>query len=649
MTQSHKKQLCKILIAAALIITGLVLSFYGRIDKRAVTGIYLGAYILIGGSVLLRAASNIRRGQIFDENFLMALATVGAIGLGEYLEGIAVMLFYQIGELFESMAVNNSRKSIAGLMQIRPDHANIMVDGQWTEIDPESVVIGALILIKPGERVPLDGRVVEGFSILDTSAITGESVPREAMAGNEVYSGCINLEGTLTVRVEKAYEQSTVARILDLVENAGSRKAEMESFITRFAGYYTPVVVAFAACLAILPPLLIPNASFGDWFYRALIFLVISCPCALVISIPLSFFSGLGSSSRKGILIKGGNYLEALAGAEIVVFDKTGTLTKGNFEVEDIVTDGGHGAPAGAQEEHTRKLSIYREPAVWRERLLELAALAESYSTHPISQSLRRAYGKTPDLTRIGKVTEAPGYGIEAEVDGRILFVGNRRLMTEKAGLTLPADPPGTVIHIAAQDAYIGHILIADQLKESAAAAVAGLKSIGVKKTVMLTGDVEGIGKKIAWQLGLDQVFAELTPVDKVDKVELLMKEKSPQGKLVYVGDGVNDAPVLAMADVGVAMGALGSDAAIEAADVVIMDDDPAKLTLAVQIARKTVRIAKQNTVFSLGVKGLILLLGALGFAGMWAAIFADVGVMVIAIMNAVRALGARDSRAGAS
>ena len=648
MTKSHKKQLRKILIAAGLIFIGFALSFYGRIEEWAVAGIYMCAYIIVGGSVLLRAASNIRRGRIFDENFLMALATIGAIGLGEYLEGIAVMLFYQIGELFESMAVNNSRKSIAALMHIRPDHANIMVDGQWTEADPESVAVGAMILIKPGERVPLDGSVAEGFSLLDTSAITGESVPREASAGSEVYSGCINLEGTLTVRVEKEYGQSTVARILDLVENAGNRKAEMESFITRFAAYYTPAVVAFAACLAILPPLLIPDAAFGQWLYRALIFLVISCPCALVISIPLSFFGGLGGSSRKGILVKGGNYLEALAGAEIVVFDKTGTLTKGNFEVEDIVPAGRHDVQTEAQEALAGQLSTRREPAAERERLLELAALAESHSTHPISQSLRRAYGKALDLTRIGQVVESPGYGVEAEVDGRVLFVGNRKLMTERAGLSLPEDPPGTVIHVAASDAYIGYILIADQLKESAAEAIAGLKSIGVKKTVMLTGDVEGIGQKIAGQLSLDQVFAELLPADKVDQVEQLMKQKSPRGMLVYVGDGVNDAPVLARADVGVAMGALGSDAAIEAADVVIMDDDPARLTLAVQIARKTVRIARQNTVFSLVVKGLILLLGALGFAGMWAAIFADVGVMVIAIMNAVRALGARDSRANA-
>ncbi len=612
MTKKQKKQLYKILAAAALYVLGILLPA----DEMILIAVYLVSYLIAGGDVLLRAAGNIRRGQVFDENFLMTIATIGALALGEYREGIAVMLFYQVGELFQSVAVSKSRKSIADLMDIRPDHANIMREEQWIEVDPEEVQVGEIILIKPGERVPLDGVITEGNSTLDTSALTGESVPREALPGNEIFSGCINLNGTLLMQVSKEFEQSTVARILDLVENASSKKANMESFITRFARYYTPAVVIVAACLAVLPPLVIAGAQFSDWVYRALTFLVISCPCALVISIPLSFFGGLGGSSRQGVLVKGGNYLEALAAAEIVVFDKTGTLTKGSFDVAEIV-------PA----------------AMPADQLLELAALGESYSTHPISQSLRRAYGKEPDLTRIGQVQEIPGYGIEAEIDGSTVYIGNHKLMEEKAGVRLPEGPVGTLVHVAKQGAYAGYILIEDQIKEDAAAAIAGLKACGIKKTVMLTGDNDAIGKKVAAQLGIGQVFTQLLPADKVDKLELLMAEKSPKGKLVFVGDGINDAPVLARADVGVAMGALGSDAAIEAADVVIMNDEPSKLATAIAVARKTIGIAKQNTIFALGVKGLVLILGAMGMASMWAAVFADVGVSVLAILNAMRAL----------
>ncbi len=625
MTKKQKKQLYKILAAAALYVLGILLPA----DERILIVIYLVSYLIAGGDVLLRAAGNIRRGQVFDENFLMTIATIGALILGEYREGIAVMLFYQVGELFQSVAVSKSRKSIADLMDIRPDHANIMREDQWIEVDPEEVQVGEIILIKPGERVPLDGVITEGNSTLDTSALTGESVPREVLPGNEIFSGCINLNGRLMMRVSKEFEQSTVARILDLVENASGKKANMESFITRFARYYTPAVVIVAACLAVLPPLVLPGAQFSDWVYRALTFLVISCPCALVISIPLSFFGGLGGSSRQGVLVKGGNYLEALAAAEIVVFDKTGTLTKGTFEVAEIV-------PAALPE----------AMAISAAQLLELAALGESYSTHPISQSLRRAYGKEPDLARLGQVQEIPGYGIEAEIDGAAVYIGNEKMMAEKAGVQLPESPAGTLVHVAKQGVYAGYILIEDQIKEDAAAAIASLKACGIKKTVMLTGDNDAIGKKVAAQLGISQVFTQLLPADKVDKLELLLAEKSPKGKLVFVGDGINDAPVLARADVGVAMGALGSDAAIEAADVVIMNDEPSKLATAIAVARKTIGIAKQNTVFALGVKGLVLILGAMGMASMWAAVFADVGVSVLAILNAIRALNIAKEKA---
>ncbi|MCL1805105.1 MAG: cadmium-translocating P-type ATPase [Clostridiales bacterium] len=624
MTKKQKKQLYRIIAAAALLAAGLLIGMGLPASSRtaaswrwaASTALYLAAYIAVGGSVLLKAASNIRRGHIFDENFLMAIATAGAICLGEYREGVAVMLFYQVGALFESVAVGRSRRSIADLMDIRPDHANIMVDGLWIEADPEEVPVGAEILVKPGERVPLDGTVSGGQSSLDVSSLTGEPKPRAVSAGSLVYSGCVNLDGAITVRVDKAYGQSTAARILDLVENAGAKKASMESFITRFARYYTPAVVACAACLAVLPPLLLPGAVFGDWVYRALTFLVISCPCALVISIPLSFFGGLGGASGRGVLVKGGNYLEALARAEIVVFDKTGTLTKGSFDVSEI-------APIGLSEPE----------------LLELAALAECYSAHPIARSLREAHGKAPDTARVGEVRERAGFGVEAAIDGEAVYVGSKAFIEEKSGVAPGADMPDAAVHLARGNRYLGYIVVADQIKESAGAAIAGLKALGIKKTVMLTGDSGEAGGRVAARLGVDEVYAGLLPADKVDKVEGLMKEKSAKGKLVFVGDGVNDAPALARSDVGVAMGALGSEAAVEAADVVIMDDDPLRLVAAVKGAAGTVAIARQNTAFALGVKGLILLLGALGFAGMWAAVFADVGVAVLAVANAMRAL----------
>lgn len=612
MTKKQKRMLMKIIIAAIIYAIGLLMESGGAVRFT----IYLAGYLIIGYDVLLRAAKNITRGQVFDENFLMAVATLGAFALGDYPEGIAVMLFYQVGELFQSVAVSKSRKSIAALMDIRPDHANVFREGQWTEVDPEEVAVGDKILIKPGERVPLDGKVLEGSSSIDTSALTGESVPRDVGADQEVISGCININGTLTVEVTKEYGQSTVARILDLVENSSSKKANIENFITRFARYYTPVVVVLAALLMVVPPLLIPGALFSDWIYRGLTFLVISCPCALVISVPLSFFGGMGGASKEGILVKGGNYLEALAASEIVVFDKTGTLTKGSFEVTEIVPAGG----------------------VDKDELLEMAALTESYSDHPISQSLKRAWGKEAQPQRVNDVRELPGLGVSARVDGHEVACGNKRLM-EQLGLKELEASAGTVVYVAIDGSFAGHILISDEIKEDAAEAIRKLKAAGVKKTVMLTGDNDAIGRKVAADLGLDQVYTQLLPADKVEKMESLLQEKSAKGKLAYVGDGINDAPVLARADVGIAMGGLGSDAAIEAADVVIMTDEPSKLAAAIRIARKTALIARENVVFALSVKILVLILGAMGIANMWAAVFADVGVAVIAILNAIRSL----------
>lgn len=552
---------------------------------------------------------------VFDENFLMTIATIGALILGEHSEGVAVMLFYQVGEWFQSYAVSKSRKSIASLMDIRPDYANIERDGKLVQVDPDEVQIGETIVVKPGERIPLDGTILKGFSTLDTSALTGESMPREVEPGMEVISGCINQTGILNIQTTKEFGESTVAKILDLVENASDKKGRIENFITRFARYYTPVVVFAALALAILPPL-ITQQPFSTWIYRALTFLVISCPCALVISIPLSFFGGIGGASKIGVLVKGSNYLEALANTEVVVFDKTGTLTKGSFAVSEI-------HPVGMEEA----------------QLLELAAYAEDYSNHPISLSIKNAYGEKIDNSRVSDVQEIAGHGVQAVIDGKTILAGNTKLMEKEHIKYTPSSAVGTVVYLACDGKYAGCIVIEDEIKADAPAAIKLLKSAGIRKTVMLTGDADAVGKKVAGQLHLDQVYTELLPADKVDRVESLLKQKSEKGMLAFVGDGINDAPVLARADVGIAMGGLGSDAAIEAADVVLMTDEPSKIAAVMKIARKTIRIANQNIVFALGVKFLVLILGALGYANMWAAVFADVGVSIIAILNAIRAM----------
>ncbi len=589
---------------------------FGSWNISASLGVFLAAYVIIGGDVVKKAVKNIGQGQIFDENFLMTIATAGAFFVGEYAEAVAVMLFYQVGECFQSYAVNRSRKSIADLMDIRPDYANVIRDGTAVEVGPEEVEIGETILVKPGERIPLDGKVVKGTSSLDTMALTGESLPRDVAEGEDVISGCVNLSGVLEVQVSKGFGESTVAKILDLVENAGSKKSEAEHFITKFARYYTPVVVGLAALLALVPPL-VTGGGWADWIYRALSFLVISCPCALVISIPLSFFGGLGGASRAGILIKGSNYLEALADAEMIVMDKTGTLTKGVFGVRKIV-------PAEGSTE---------------EEVLETAAYAESFSNHPISKSLVRAYGKEIDDSRIKDVEETAGHGICAVLDGQRVLAGNDKLMKSRNVEGKSPEEAGTIVHVAKEQKYLGYIVIADEIKEDAKTAVDGFKAAGMKNIVMLTGDRKKTADSIAGELGITEVYAELLPGDKVEQVEKLLASKSEKGKLVFVGDGINDAPVLARADIGVAMGGLGSDAAIEAADVVIMTDEPSKIAKAMQISKKTLGIVKQNIVFAIGVKVLVLLLAALGAASMWAAVFADVGVAVIAILNAMRAM----------
>lgn len=589
---------------------------FGSWNISASLAVFLAAYVIIGGDVVKKAVKNIGQGQIFDENFLMTIATAGAFFVGEYAEAVAVMLFYQVGECFQSYAVNRSRKSIADLMDIRPDYANVIRDGTAVEVGPEEVGIGETILVKPGERIPLDGKVVKGTSSLDTMALTGESLPRDVTEGEDVISGCVNLSGVLEVQVSKGFGESTVAKILDLVENAGSKKSEAEHFITKFARYYTPVVVGLAALLALVPPL-VTGGGWADWIYRALSFLVISCPCALVISIPLSFFGGLGGASRAGILIKGSNYLEALADAEMIVMDKTGTLTKGAFGVRKIV-------PAEGSTE---------------EEVLETAAYAESFSNHPISKSLVRAYGKEIDDSRIKDVEETAGHGICAVLDGQRVLAGNDKLMKSRNVEGKSPEEAGTIVHVAKEQKYLGYIVIADEIKEDAKTAVDGFKAAGMKNIVMLTGDRKKTADSIAGELGITEVYAELLPGDKVEQVEKLLASKSEKGKLVFVGDGINDAPVLARADIGVAMGGLGSDAAIEAADVVIMTDEPSKIAKAMQISQKTLGIVKQNIVFAIGVKVLVLLLAALGAASMWAAVFADVGVAVIAILNAMRAM----------
>lgn len=574
------------------------------------------AFLIVGLDVVKKAVGNISRGQVFDENFLMAIATIGAFFVGEYSEGVAVMLFYQVGELFQSYAVHKSRKSITALMDIRPDYANIERDGELITVDPDEVQTGDIIVVKPGEKVPLDGVVTEGSSALDTAALTGESVPRNIETGQDILSGVINLSGVLRIRVTKPFGESTVAKILDLVENASSKKSKSENFITRFARYYTPAVVIAALILAILPPILIPGAHFADWIHRALIFLVISCPCALVISIPLSFFGGIGGASKAGVLVKGSNYLEILSQAELVVFDKTGTLTKGTFRVTEVCPEG-----------------------ISKEELLRFAAYAESYSNHPISQSLKQAYGQEIESSEIEEVEEFSGKGVKAIVDGTMVYAGNRKLMLMQNIAVDERELSGTIVHVALNGRYAGYILIADEIKADAKEAIQAIRKLGIKKTVMLTGDNRETGEAVAAELGLDEVYTELLPGDKMEKVEELFRKKSEKGKLVYVGDGINDAPVLTRADIGIAMGALGSDAAIEAADIVIMTDEPSKIADALRISRKTLGIVKENIVFALGIKGLFLILGAFGYANMWEAVFADVGVSVIAILNAMRAL----------
>lgn len=608
----QKRQLYKIIAAAVLFAVAFMLpvSGYWRL------AVWSAAYLIVGLPIVRKAFRNIGHGQVFDENFLMTAATVGAFALGEYSEGVAVMLFYQIGELFQSYAVNKSRKSIAALMDIRPDYANIERDGKVVRVSPEDVRPGEDIIVTAGEKIPLDGRIVEGYSLIDTAAITGESVPREAAVGDEVISGCINLNGRLKIKVTRDFGQSTVAKILDLVENASSQKASVENFITRFARYYTPAVVFLALAIAVLPPLLVDGAAFSDWLYRALTFLVISCPCALVISVPLGFFGGIGAASRNGILVKGSNYLEALAATEIAVFDKTGTLTKGCFEVSRVQGEG-----------------------IDDDTLLETAALAGGNSTHPVSQSIRKAYGKEIDLRRVADFEELPGRGIKATIGGKTVLLGNKKLLDEYGIKFNPVNGAGTVVYIAAGGIFRGFILIADEIKPDAPAAIAALKKAGIRETVMLTGDNAAIAENVAQTLGLDKFFANLLPAQKVEKVEALMKDKSDGGKLIFAGDGINDVPVLALADIGIAMGGVGSDAAVEAADIVIMTDEPSKIAQAIKISQRTLRIVRQNIVFVLGVKFLVLLMGAEGLATMWDAVFADVGVSVIAIINSMRAL----------
>ena len=617
MNRKQKRMLWRILAAAALL---LVLHFV-PVQGALRFLLYMIPYAVVGYDILIKAVKGVKNRQPFDENFLMAVATVGAIALGDYAEGVAVMLFYQIGELFQSYAVGRSRQNISALMDIRPDYANIEGgDGELTQVDPDEVGVGSVIVVRPGEKVPIDGVIVEGHATLNTSALTGESLPREVQEGDEVISGCVNMSGLLRIRTTREFGESTVSKILELVENASSRKSAPENFITRFARVYTPAVCYGAVALAVLPPVVRlamgMEAQLGEWVLRALTFLVISCPCALVVSIPLSFFAGIGGASRDGVLVKGSNFLEALSRTKTVVFDKTGTMTRGVFAVSGVY-------PEGMSEA----------------QLIELAALAESYSSHPISQSLKKAYGQAIDAARVCDVEEISGHGVTAKVDGRLVAAGNERLMARMGVEAKPCEGVGTVVHVAVDGAYAGCILIADQVKPGAKDAIAALHRVGVTRTVMLTGDRDAVAQQVAAELGIDEVHSGLLPVDKVTRVEEILAGKSRGEMVAFVGDGINDAPVLSRADVGIAMGALGSDAAIEAADVVLMDDDPRKIAAAIAIAKKCLRIVYQNIVFAIGVKAVCLVLGALGIAGMWAAIFADVGVMVIAVLNAIRAM----------
>ena len=624
MTRKLKTRLYRIIAAGVLFALGMIL----KGNEYVTAGLLVASYVIVGYDVILKAVKNIMRGKVFDENFLMTIATFGAFGLKDFDEAAAVMLFYQIGELFQSYAVNQSRKSISDLMDIRPDYANVKRDGKIETVDPEEVSVDDIIVVKAGERVPLDSIVIEGHSSLDTSALTGESVPRDVGEGDPLLSGCININGLITARVTREYGESTVSKVLDLVENASSKKSTSENFITKFAKYYTPTVVISAVLLSLIPPAFLALTGggsffslFPDWFKRSLIFLVISCPCALVISIPLSFFGGIGGAAKRGILVKGSNYLEAIAQADTIVFDKTGTLTKGVFVVEEA-------HPA----DHVTK-----------EELIEMAAYTECYSSHPIAQSLRKAYGKEIDQSQVTEVTEIAGKGLSAKVGGKTIYAGNKKLM-EQIGVNCPdAVAYATVVYVAVETSYAGYVIINDVVKDDSAKAISGLKDIGIKKTVMLTGDSNASGERVGQMLGLDEIYTQLLPGDKVDMVEKLLAEEGEKSRLAFVGDGINDAPVLARADIGIAMGGLGSDAAIEAADIVLMTDEPSKIVTAIRIAKKTLGIAHQNTVFALVIKIGVMILGALDMANMWAAVFADVGVAVIAILNSLRALNTSD------
>ena len=618
MTKKQKKMLYRIIVTFLLFAVLMVCEHTGGMDgwnKIVLFVIYLVPYLVIGYDIVYKAARNISHGQVFDENFLMMIATFGAFGVGEYSEAVAVMLFYQVGELFQGYAVGKSRQSISDMMDICPEYANIEEDGVLKQVDPDDVEVGSIIVVKPGERIPLDGIVVEGESLIDTAALTGESVPRSAKAGDEIISGCVNGSGTLKVKTTKEFDDSTVAKILELVENASSKKAKVENFITRFAKYYTPVVTIGAVILAILPPLIL-GGGWAEWIQRACIFLVISCPCALVISVPLGFFGGIGAASKIGVLVKGSNYLEAVAEMTTIVFDKTGTLTKGEFKVTDVITENGS-----------------------KEELIELAALGEGYSNHPIANSIREAYGKELDLNRVTNTEEIAGHGIKAVIDGKTVLLGNEKLMKSESIFYTPCKSMGTVVYVACNGVFEGAVVISDTIKDVAKEAIHDMKQVGVRHTVMLTGDRKEAAETVAQTLGIDEVHAELLPGGKVEQVEALLKAEKEKERLAFVGDGINDAPVLTRADIGIAMGSMGSDAAIEAADIVLMDDDVTKIASVVKIARKTLRIVKQNIVFALAIKALVLILGALGMANMWEAVFADVGVSVIAILNSMRTL----------
>ena len=645
-----KKKGIKIIIALILFIFAMAINFENVWINN---GIFILSYIIVGFEILRKAVRNIFRGKVFDENFLMAIATIGAFAIGEFPEAVAVMLFYQIGELFQSYAVDKSRKSIASLMDIRPDYANAYRNGNLEKVDPDEVQIGETIVIKPGEKVPLDGRIIEGNTNLDTKALTGEALPREVGKGEDILSGCINLNGTIKVEVTKKFGESTVSKILDLVENASSKKSKSENFITKFARYYTPAVVIIAVVLAIVPPLIIEEASLQDWLYRALSFLVVSCPCALVISIPLSFFGGIGGASKMGILVKGSNYLEALANTEIAVFDKTGTLTEGVFEVQkvEVAKNDNQNETKGFVQNNTEaSISLNNEmesartytSLITQEELLKIASYAENYSNHPISKSVKKAYGKEIDEKQIINSQELAGRGIEAKIGEQNVLVGNEKLMNEKEIEFTKCNNIGTVLYVAIDGKYAGYILIADKIKDDAKNTIDELKKNNIKQTVMLTGDRKEVGEAVAKEIGIDTVYTELLPDGKVAKVDELLKTKSEKGKLAFVGDGINDAPVLALADIGIAMGGLGADSAIEAADVVIMTDEPSKIISAIQLSKKTMKIVKENIVFAIAIKILVLILSALGISSMWQAVFADVGVSILAILNALRALYAK-------